>query len=226
VGATLVWEADPAPRDTAAARVAARSDVGIANAGSPHAPPSSWSSDAYPASFTAAESGRTALERLMLGIEIAALPRSSALTLRALSSADAADWQIANLLQMENCEDEPAPNWVRLQGDGRYADAVDAESVARTGPALALITDLSATTDAQATAHAAAELRKAQVSARKGTLTVPFHAGIELWDVIELTESRYGLESEAFRVVALAARFDRSSAHTARYDTVATLGGV
>lgn len=218
--APQTWQDDNATRSDVAARIAARSGIAISAADLP----ASWGED-YPASFTAAESGKTALQRVMLGTEVGALPRSS-MTIRGLSADDSQDWELDQIANFERIDEEPAPNWVRLQGDGRYADAVDAESVTRSGPALALITDLSADTDVKATAHAAAELRKAQVLARKGALTIPFHAGIELWDVIGLTESRYGLDSDTFRVVALSARFDRSSAKVARFDTIATLGSV
>lgn len=97
--------------------------------------------------------------------------------------------------------------------------------MARSGPLLGLVTDPTATADADATAHAAAEIANRQRLTQLGKVSLPLHAGIELFDVIELTYAPAALENALFRVIGVACRFERDSKRT-RCESVLTLGSV
>jgi hypothetical protein len=221
------WQAaaDDYTRDTLFARLAAKAGVTAIARGAPVAPPAGWSTSGMALVLAPGESGAAALRRVMLGAGVAALHTGSALAVRGLPDGESAAWDLGGAgghpLSTITLENHAPAGWLRLQGDGRYAEAFDgaAESTGRA------LHDMSAASDADATARAEALLRHASTAIPHARMVLPFHAGIELWDVVSATAAGAGFSGEPLRVTELAMRYRRGPGG-ARYDTLLTLGGV
>ncbi len=114
------------------------------------------------------------------------------------------------------------PAWARVQGPDRAADAFRGDALLRDGPALFPRRELGASTDPLAEAFAArllARLRRGRPLARA---RLPFHAGLQLWDVVEVVHPLAPGGSARYRVVGIAAEFRAGAA----FDTVLSLGEV
>lgn len=135
--------------------------------------------------------------------------------------------------------------WVRVVGPGRFADAHDfpaiyqlgnrwrkrgVASYLRAGDVEAIeraieqgerrrhvLRDLEATTDTRANEWAAAAMRQLAVREELGRATLPWHAGIQLWDVVSLTSSPLGWSGQLARVSELGLDFDRRPGRQPRY---------
>lgn len=212
-------------RDTLFALLTARAGVRAASASPPHAPPPEWSGAGMALALTPGETAATALRRIMLGLGVGAVHDGAGLMIRGLEPDDAASWALGGpgehpMLRFE-ADGAPPPGWVRLQGTGRYADAFDGAGDVAGG----VTRDPSATTDELAAGHAAAVFREAAMAIPRAQAMLPFHAGIELWDVVTVTSPPHGLDATPMRVIAVGMQYRRGP-RGARYDTVLTLGGV
>ncbi|MXW25514.1 MAG: hypothetical protein F4Z77_04340 [Dehalococcoidia bacterium] len=120
----------------------------------------------------------------------------------------------------------PPTNWVRARGPAHDADAHDFASIYRDGQRLQLVRTLDAGTGAgaQAVAHAAAYLDRDRRERGDGFLVAPFHAGLQLYDAIAVTDERLGLRERPFRIVELGMEYSRRPARAPRYDSVLALG--
>jgi hypothetical protein len=125
------------------------------------------------------------------------------------------------VLRFEPADASEETTVVRLLGDGRYADAVDAEQAARAGLRQRVVRAHWASTDALVSEGAANALAQAGFDGAQHRLVVPAHAGVQLWDVITVSDAAVGLDGERFRVTGLALRFDRERG---RYEHELTLG--
>ena len=152
--------------------------------------------------------------------------------------------------------------WVRLVGPDRFADAHDFAGLYQVGSRwrkrgvtgllragdLAeleraieggerrrwILRDLEANTDGRAAAWAAAALRQVAVLEELGRVEMPAHAGIELWDVVEVTAPVAGWSGELMRVQEVGLEYERGVGESvgprgrggarARYDSVLVLG--
>ncbi len=117
----------------------------------------------------------------------------------------------------------PRRNWVRVQGAGRYADAIAPAAAYAGGPQLQVVRNLDASTDAKVIASAANALRRELVQEVAGDLVVPFNAGQELFDLVTVTEPKVGLSGARYRVIGVGLEYRRGP-KGARYDSVLTLG--
>ena len=81
------------------------------------------------------------------------------------------------------------------------------------------------TAGADATARAAAEQRRQTIDTTRGdTITAPVHCGLEVNDIIAITDGRHGLSAAKRRVLSLRTLYRRGPGGKARYDHVITLG--
>src|SRR5690606_24799844 len=116
-------------------------------------------------------------------------------------------------------------NRARTVGDGVFAEAFDFPAIHATGEALATAVDASIDDAGDAEDRAEAQLRKAALGGRSDQLTVfGVHCGVELWDVVAVTDPAAGLEEVPRRVLGYAWRYSTGS--RPRYDMTLTLGEV
>ncbi len=118
----------------------------------------------------------------------------------------------------------PATNWVRARGPAHDADAHDFASIYRDGQRLQLVRTLDPGAETGAVAHAAAYLEQDRRERGAGFLVAPFHAGLQLFDAIAVTDDRLGLRERPFRIVELGMEYSRRPGRPPRYDSVLTLG--
>lgn len=228
--APQAWTA-PATTTRAAtfARLAARAGLQLST--SSQLPPSTaWTADTPAFTITAGEPGKSALDRL-LAPTTDFLRGTDAFQVCGLHPADTSTYTYGPVLPSSEgheisaleLADEPLPNWSRVQGPDRYAEAFEAQEAPAFGPRIVFLRNLSATTDALAKAAAAGALRRQRLAQPRGQLTAPANVGQELYDVVTVTAGELGLTSQDYRVIALGLEYRRGPAG-ARYDSILTLG--
>lgn len=117
----------------------------------------------------------------------------------------------------------PAVNRVQVFGDGVLSEGFDWSGMAKLYDRLRQVHDLNLNTVEKAQKRAQAELRRQEFAAMDGEIVVPVNCGQELYDVIDITDSRAGLQGEKRRVLRLTLRY---SAEEGRYEQRLGLGGV
>ncbi len=211
-------------RATIFSRLAARAGLSLSTS-SVLPPSTAWSTDTPAFAITAAETGKQALERL-LAPTTDFLRGTDAFQICGLDPADTSDYEYApggHELAELALSDAPLPNWSRVQGPDRYAEAYEAIEAAAFGPRMVFLRNLSATTDSLINANAAGALRRERLAQQRGELVAPANVGQELYDVVTLTAPHLGLTSQDYRVIALGLEYRRGPAG-ARYDSILTLG--
>jgi hypothetical protein len=115
-------------------------------------------------------------------------------------------------------------NLVRVAGLEVYGEAADRGDAEAQGERIATVIDVNLATGEECAARAAAVLRKARLAAELAEVRLfGVHCGMELWDVVELTQAQLGLEAEPLRVNAYQWRYEP---RRGRYDMQLTLGPV
>ncbi len=98
-------------------------------------------------------------------------------------------------------------NWVQVEGDDEgsliLADSFAWEEIDRLYKRLAQVEDRSIGTVTEAQQRGQAYLRQAEIEAGGGEITVPANCGQQLYDVVEVTDARAGLDAEKKRVLGL-----------------------
>jgi hypothetical protein len=119
----------------------------------------------------------------------------------------------------------PSINRAHTTGAGVHAEAFDFADIDAFGEAIGAAVDANLADAGDAADRAEALLRKAAIAARADAITVfGVHCGIELWDVVDVTDAAAGLSEAARRVLAYAWRY--STGLRPRYDMTLTLGAV
>ena len=89
-----------------------------------------------------------------------------------------------------------------------FGDEVDYDEVALVGHRLQKVYDYSYTTDAECDARAVAQLRKHHATTKRGEIITLPNVGLQLFDVITVTDARAGISSEVYRVRGIVETFD------------------
>jgi hypothetical protein len=135
-------------------------------------------------------------------------------------SSEAADWtfsrnptsgqhELTNGRYRDGLRDQ---NHVRVLGGatgGVVGEAIDYLEVQLHYAAPFLVADRELTTATMAGNRAAATARKREIFARQDLIVAPVHAGLEVYDVIAVTDARVGLSAAKRRVTGLRLRYAR-----------------
>jgi hypothetical protein len=183
--------------------------------------------DAYAPDFTVhpAEDGATAVRRLMALVPDVLFFRGGAACVRHLQPSDPADYAYGTahaIIEGRRAELAGAYNRVQAFGTGVTGEAFSWDEVEERYDRLLQVHDLNLDTAAKAQARAEALLHTPGRTAT-AELAVPVNCGQELYDVVEVTEPRLGLDAERYRVLGLELRYERE--RTPRYTHTLTLGG-
>jgi|GEM_PF-1873071 len=231
-------------------RVAGRAGVEMTEASGPRAPSTAWSTDTPGFAVAAGERASTTLQRLLTPTtdftRISGADGAVQIC-GGFSESDDPDvdelWALPHDPQDDHplfelaVIDEHQLNWIRLQGDARYADAFHYDGLLGVAPHLAPawpimdhLRDLSATTNAAASEAAFAALLRAQSLTPYAELTAPVNVATELFDVINVEvdspgETTYELDPGIGRIIARGVDYKRGPAGAA-YNSVLTLGRV
>jgi hypothetical protein len=214
-------------RAAIAARVAARAGLRL----SASSTSADWTGTSPAFAIAPNEDGRSVFARLLAVVSDHVRPAQLALAVVGVSAAAPTAYSYGapgqhGVLAFAHFDNPPDHNWVRAQGPDRYADAHDFASVYRHGPQLRVLRNLDLTTNARTTSAAAAALRRELVADPTGELVVPFNAGQELYDVVEVTVPGAGIAAGRYRVLSSGLDYVRGPAGRARYDSVFALGGL
>ena len=98
-----------------------------------------------------------------------------------------------------------ALNWYSIP---TFGDEVDYDEVDLVGHRLQKVYDYSYTSDAQCDARAVAQLRKHDATTKRGQITTLPNVGLQLFDVVTVTDARAGISSEVYRVRGIEETFD------------------
>lgn len=210
-----------ATRSATFARLALRAGVEVASGSGSRAPSAAWTADTPAFAVAAGETGASVLARLFATVPDMLQLTHSALRVVSFSETTPAYsyGDGSHPLTAVEIVDEPQdPNWVRVQGPDRYADAVTPGQVARHGPRLQLLRQQDATSNARATAAAAAALRRAVMLRPALKVTAAANVGLELFDVVDV-------DGAAARVISIETIYERGPKGP-RFDQVLTLGGL
>jgi len=117
-----------------------------------------------------------------------------------------------------------AVNRVQVYGEGVLSESFSWAEIAKVYDRLRQVHDLNLDTVAKAQARGEAELRREAIARLSGETRVPVNCGQELYDVIEITDSRAGLSAAKRRILGITLRY--STIREAHYDQRLLLGGV
>jgi hypothetical protein len=112
-------------------------------------------------------------------------------------------------------------NRVQVFGATTFSEAFDWPSIDLAYERVAHVSDRNLTTQALTDSRAAALLRHALTEARADEVTVPVHCGLQLWDVISVTDAGAGLVAAKRRVAGIDMRY--STGERASYEQRLTL---
>jgi hypothetical protein len=210
----------------------ARAGYGAANAGGVSA---AWTGTASPAFVVAiGDSYGAALARLMEPVtDFAKHQGVQASVIVPASAGQAADWALGGpgehpVRELELVEGGPAARWVRVEGASGYADVVRVPAVKPwlpvSGFALRVLGLFGIATSSEVVEAAAGVARTEELKEGVGSLVGPLHAGLELWDVVSVTDPVLGLSGALYRAIEVGGEYDRRPGRAARYDSVVTLG--
>jgi len=103
------------------------------------------------------------------------------------------------------------------------ADSFAWDEIDRLYERLRQLEDRNIDTVAEAQARGAAHLREADIESGGGIIRIPVNCGQQLYDVIDITDSRVGLDAEKKRVLGLVLTYDP---HRSEYEERLSLGEV
>jgi hypothetical protein len=114
-------------------------------------------------------------------------------------------------------------NRIRVEGEGVLAETFDWSQLGKFYDRLELIDDQNIESAAEAQARGAAFLRKMEVESAGGRIRVPVNCGQQPFDVIDITDSRAGLDASKRRVLGFLLNFNTNNSE---YEQTLLLGGV
>ena len=172
----------------------------------------------------AGERGAPAVSRLVGALPDVLLMKGLNATLTEPAAGDAVDYAYGvghAVFELRVQDTSPAVGWARVFGNGVFAEAVD-EPALRDGAGAAIAVDDNLTVQARADARAATLLRQAVLAPPRAELVASPNVGLEVADVIAVTDAALGLAAARFRVAALRLRFARGGARP-RYEMTLAL---
>jgi hypothetical protein len=89
-----------------------------------------------------------------------------------------------------------------------FGEEIDFDEVALVGHRLQKVYDYAHTTDDECADRATAQLRKHNATTKRGEIVTLPNVGIQLFDVITVTDSRAGISSEVYRVRGITETLD------------------
>ncbi len=164
------------------------------------------------------ESALAAVKRLLGTVPDVLLFREAVAYLKHPQSQDPTDYAYflapsSNqhpLLQGRYGENSWQPNWIQVWGTETpliRVDRIQWDELERVYDRLHQVQDLNLNTVLLAQQRGDALLRKAEISSKLSQITVPTNCGQELWDVVEVNDSRAGFQAKKYRLVGLEVDF-------------------
>ncbi|TAK33758.1 MAG: hypothetical protein EPO21_11800 [Chloroflexota bacterium] len=160
------------------------------------------------------ESGATAVRRLLDQVPEVLFWRQATGYVKSVSASDSASYAYGTdhvIYRGEAMEEAYRVNRVQVFGAGTYGEEQTWDEIAGVGDRLTQVVDLNLNTADRVNGRAAAVKRKWELAATPTMLVTPVSCGVELYDVVTVTESRLGLSTAKRRVRGYTVRYARSS---------------
>ena len=175
------------------------------------------------------ESGLTAVQRILEKVTDVLLFDAGALLATEPRATDTSQYSFgpaAHAIVEGRYRDlGPAINRARTIGAGVYGEAFNFDEIAAFGESIVTTVDGNIDDAADAEDRSEALLREAAIAARGDAITVfGVHCGIELYDVVDVTDAGAGLTAAPRRVLGYTWRY--STGARPRYEMTLTLGEV
>jgi hypothetical protein len=182
------------------------------------------------------QSGKTAVERLLAGVEDVAFFNGANLVVGVAGLADPVDYAIGAtgpplargvhaIVRGRYRDTPPEASQSRVQGLATFDAAFDFGEIETHGERIVQAFNINLDAGSEATAAAAALLRKAQLARRADELDIfGVHCGVELYDVVSVTDQAAGLNAVSRRVRGYAWHYEAFK--RPRYDMSLVLGVV
>jgi hypothetical protein len=172
------------------------------------------------------ESGETAVRRLLAMTSSIGRWRTAGLIIVTPDASDIATYAFGAGHRIHSgryLDRGLSANRVRVIGLDKYNEAFAMDDLIATSERVAQVTDADLTTSAIAGDRAEAFLRLSEVQSRADVLHVfGVHCGLELYDVVAVTDAQASLEDAARRVLGFEWRYAKGT--RTRYDMILTLG--
>ena len=171
-------------------------------------------------------SGLSAIQQLYSHLEDRIYPRQDLLYNLWPQAADASVYAFGTyhaILAATYRSVAPANRFLAFGDADLSAEAIDYPAVDLLHDRPRVVHDKAMTTAADVTGRATREARDATIFSRADVVAVPPHCGIELWDVVDVTDPSLALSAAKRRVTGITLVFDRSATKPA-YHQVLTLG--
>ncbi len=179
------------------------------------------------------QDGRAILRRLFSFLPDVPLFDANYGRLKYPQASDAPDYSYNNsgggsnhpLLEGRYLHRAQAPNWVKAESvrNNVSADSFNWPEMEKAWEQTLTLQDINLDSQSKAEDRGAAVFRDAELAACAGYIEVPANCGQELYDVIEITDSRAGLQAARRRVLGLSLRYEPKKG---LYRHRLTLGGV
>jgi hypothetical protein len=173
------------------------------------------------------ENGAEAVRRLLAGLPDLLFFRGPVACIKNPQSTDAADYSYGDdhpILEGRYSSLASPFNRIQAFGSGVLGEAFAWEEVEELYDRLLQVHDINLDTQGKADERSQALLYQGQRAALAGEIVVPVNCGQELYDVVELTDGRAGLNAQRRRVIGLNLRY--SAGRRPRYLHSLGLGGV
>lgn len=159
------------------------------------------------------ESGRNVMRRLLSSVADEIRFQTAAAIVVEPEVGDATDYALGvdhAILEATYREVGPGFNRARVVGFDSYAEALDQGDIEAVGERASVpIIDLNLFDDTLSLGRAAIALRDEQIRARRDELVLfGVHCGVELWDVVAVTDPQRGLAAATRRVLAFGWRYE------------------
>ncbi|MBI4300612.1 MAG: hypothetical protein HY677_05710 [Chloroflexi bacterium] len=158
------------------------------------------------------ESGATAVQRLLKMAEDVIFFRGHTACLKYPQSSDHVDYSFGidhPIREGHYLTAAQDSNRAQAYGSSLFAESFAWSELALVYDRLRQVRDLNLDTVGKAQDRADAELRRAEMAALGGYVAVPPNCGQELYDVVEITDSRAGLATAKRRVLGNTLRYSR-----------------
>lgn len=190
--------------------------------------PSSTLTGLYP-TFTVhpGESGFQAVRRLLDMVPDVLFFRGARAYTKNPSASDASDYSYGtshSIVEGRYVTSAPGVNRVQVFGSGVMGESYDWGEVPLVYDRLRQVHDLNLDTATKVQNRGDAELRRETLLAMGGELLIPVNCGQELYDVVDITDSRAGLSEAKRRVLGMALQYQ--TRERPRYEQRLLLGGV
>lgn len=199
------WTAPALTRGGIFEYIAGRAGLSVSLLSGDWAPTDAWTNESPAFAIAAGESGGSVLQRLIQ--PTGDFLRATAGRFQTLSFAEdqdtGYDYGTSHAIVAASTIEQAAPNWFRIQGPDRHADAFNEHEANTVGPRFLNLRQLSSNTDELAEEAAAAALRRVRVLTPRARITIPADVGVELFDPVTVTFDALQLSSAEYRVIEI-----------------------